>query len=857
MINNHTTTSNNYTTNYNLTTASTINATTTPHNYTAFVNYTTTSNNYTTASTNHTTVFNLTTPSSASVTTSSNYTTTNPLTSISSNHTTVTMSNVTVVPPSTLLYNQTANNTTTSVTTPSATTDSGGNATTAAAHASKTTTSNVANMTTTGGALLPPTDTTTVEDATTTTTTTTTNNPTTAAAGVFKLHVFEVTSGPVNYSLNLIILFIYFYAADPTSTSVAQTTNSEQSLEALADDLLEQTKDVSKLDAAQVARLVKQLEKLLEGPSVSESLGQKVVQVVSNLVEADPAALSGSANRLIQIVDTVGIKLSLSGDRGVLSAESLVLAVRAVDGTNFPTTSVNIFGTNSVQLRALGRSRSKRSDSALGSVVLPPGLTDGLSPQQQQQANRVQFTYFSSTAFFQDETLDNTTMVSPVLGSSVANLSISNLTENVLFTIQNLQPVPENFTASCVFWDFSVNGDRGGWSSEGCSVVNSTAEATTCSCNHLTSFAILLDFPREEMIDPRHAQILTFITYIGCGVSAIFLAFTLLTYLLFDKLMRDIPAKILVQLCFSLLFLNLVFLLDGWLALYPAVGLCISTAFFLHYFLLTSFTWTGLEAVHMYLSIVQVFTPYLSRYMLKFSLVGWGFPLIVVIVIIAVNKDNYGLVTYGKYTDGTTDDFCWLRNDIAFYVGVVAYFLLIFSVCVVVFIIVMVQLARIKRQNPHNQAANRGVLADARSITGLVVLLGLTWGFALFAWGPLYIPFVYLFTICNSFQGFLIFVFHCAVKENVRRQWRTHLCCGRLRLAENSDWSRTATQSNRHPSMNTTNTSAPFSTSRSSSVSDSTTSGFALVDSGIYDNTTTDVVLNEAHRRALNLEREN
>lgn len=90
------------------------------------------------------------------------------------------------------------------------------------------------------------------------------------------------------------------------------------------------------------------------------------------------------------------------------------------------------------------------------------------------------------------------------------------------------------------------------------------------------------------------------------------------------KLLRDIPAKILVQLCMSLLFLNLVFLLDGWLALYPAIGLCTSTAFFLHYFLLTSFTWAGLEALHMYLSIVQVFTPYLSRYMLKFSLMGWG-----------------------------------------------------------------------------------------------------------------------------------------------------------------------------------------------------------------------------------------
>lgn len=184
----------------------------------------------------------------------------------------------------------------------------------------------------------------------------------------------------------------------------------------------------------------------------------------------------------------------------------------------------------------------------------------------------------------------------------------------------------------------------------------------------------------------------------------------------------------------------------------------------------------------------------------------------------------------------------------------------------------MVQLARIKRQNPQNQSPNRGVLTDLRSIMGLVILLGLTWGFILFAWGPVHTPFVYLFTIFNSLQGefwwtlslfridenifnrfpvsdvwhgtlngtfpkavgfisyvsgfrlkfgemgmweisdlkpqrcslivmhcnlifffslkirvgFLVFLFHCAVKENVRRQWRTHLCCGRLRLAENS-----------------------------------------------------------------------
>ncbi|GLD69160.1 adhesion G-protein coupled receptor G2 isoform X4 [Lates japonicus] len=532
----------------------------------------------------------------------------------------------------------------------------------------------------------------------------------------------------------------------PSTTTNINITPTSEALPPSVTNKIQQT------NMTTVAQMVGQLENLLDGPTVSQEVGQKAINIISNLMEGDSAALSASAKRLIQLVDNLGVKLVVSGDRGILSSNSLVLAVRTVDATNFPTTSVNIFNTDNVQLRALSRSRSKRSDSALGSVFLPSSLTAGLSPEEQQQASRVQFTFYTKNVFFQDVALDNNTLVSPVLGSSVANLSISNLTENIQFTIRNINPIDAE-SVVCSFWDFTLNGGGGGWSSAGCFVVNATPEETICSCNHLTSFAILLDLSREGITDRQHAQILTFITYIGCGISAIFLAVTLLTYLSFEKLLRDIPAKILVQLCMSLLFLNLVFLLDGWLALYPAIGLCISTAFFLHYFLLTSFTWAGLEALHMYLSIVQVFTPYLSRYMLKFSLMGWGIPLIIVIIIISVDKDNYGLVTYGRYTDGTSDDFCWLRNDIAFYVGVVAYFLLIFSLCLLVFIVVMVQLARIKKQNPQNQSPNRGVMTDLRSIAGLIILLGLTWGFALFAWGPLYLPFVYLFSILNSLQG--------------------------------------------------------------------------------------------------------
>lgn len=58
----------------------------------------------------------------------------------------------------------------------------------------------------------------------------------------------------------------------------------------------------------------------------------------------------------------------------------------------------------------------------------------------------------------------------------------------------------------------------------------------------------------------------------------------------------------------------------------------------------------------MYYALVKVFNDNISHYMLKFSLVGWGVPMIVVIIVIAIDKNNYGLVSYGKFSDGTSDD---------------------------------------------------------------------------------------------------------------------------------------------------------------------------------------------------------
>nr|XP_023693718.1 adhesion G-protein coupled receptor G2-like isoform X2 [Paramormyrops kingsleyae] len=585
-----------------------------------------------------------------------------------------------------------------------------------------------------------------------------------------------------------------------TVTTLTVVPPTTQSSEKQAQELLNLTMNAAALNSSQVAALVSSLEELLSGPSISQELGETVISAVSNLLNANASALAASSTRIIGLVDTVGIKLVLADPTETILSESVALGVKKVNGTNFQQTSFSIMNSSNVQIDGSGGLKAAASSPVpQGSITLPASLTSNLTSQDKLLASRVQFNFYQKSTVFVDKSLsrENCVLNSGILGSSVANLSISGLKDDVEFVLKTTEPNDKKKNVYCVFWNFTENNGSGGWSSAGCSVQNTTSEQTTCRCNHLTSFAVLLDISMDNSISPVQNEILTYISYIGCGISAIFLSVTLLTYLAFEKLRRDIPAKILIQLCLALLLLNLVFLLDSWLALYPqAKGLCISTAFFLHYFLLASFTWMGLEAFHMYLALVKVFNTYVTRYMLKFCIVGWGAPLIVVVIIISVNKDYYGFGSYGRFPDGSTDTFCWLtdlNDQTVFYVGVVAYFCLVFLINLAMFVVVLVQLCRIKRQNPHN-SQHRSVLQDLRSVAGLTILLGLTWGFAFFAWGPLNLPFMYLFSIFNSLQGFFIFIFHCAIKENVRQQWRTYLCCGRLRLPENSDWSRTATQ---------------------------------------------------------------
>ncbi|NXF06163.1 AGRG6 protein, partial [Smithornis capensis] len=562
----------------------------------------------------------------------------------------------------------------------------------------------------------------------------------------------------------------------------------------IANQLLNLTGEGQQLTSDKVNDVVQKLKKIVNDEEIDESLGSTVVTIFSNILTSSDSVLAASSSEALKTIDALALKIHFTGQSMSISTRNLALGVSSINSTSFKGGSFSVSPQNNASDFQIDF--DKDQTSAFASVVLPPSLLKNLSQDEFEVISRAQFTFFNKNGLFQDAE-NPANLTSFVVACSIGNLTIQDLQDYVKVTIKHTK-IQEDPKPTCVFWDMNKNGGNGGWNPAGCQVdANSNENETVCLCNHLTHFGVLMDLQRTVMqIDAQNNKVLTFITYIGCGISAIFSAATLLTYIAFEKLRRDYPSKILMNLSAALLFLNLIFLLDGWIASFDIDGLCTAVAALLHFFLLATFTWMGLEAVHMYIALVKVFNTYIRRYILKFCIIGWGLPALVIAIVLASANTNtnhvYGKELYGRGANGQGDDFCWIKNEVVFYVTCAGYFGIMFLMNVAMFIVVMVQICG-RNGKRTNRSLKEEILRNLRSVVSLTFLLGMTWGFAFFAWGPLTLAFLYLFSIFNSLQGLFIFVFHCAMKENVQKQWRRHLCCGRFRLADNSDWSKTAT----------------------------------------------------------------
>ncbi|KAJ7996359.1 hypothetical protein DPEC_G00236280 [Dallia pectoralis] len=584
-------------------------------------------------------------------------------------------------------------------------------------------------------------------------------------------------------------------------------------------------KDDPDLNCTELDTVLNKLKQIVFIGWITPPLGKAIIDIISDILESK-SPLQSVTNEILNITEMVGNKMFLFDQTNyTLVAPGLAITAVNVDPVHFQSLTFGVlFASESLNPEIYLNKYPFRGTVAFISL---PSVLKYSFPQHSGAQPRIQFQFYGIPNLFMTETekILNTFVVS----ASVTNATgpIKDLEKSVEVTLHHLQSNPLGKEVQCVYWDFNQNDGKGGWNPNGCRLYNTSTDYTTCLCDHLTHFGVLLDISRTP-IDKRSEEILTLITYLGCGVSSVFLGVTVLTYTAFEKLRRDYPSKILINLSLALLGLNMVFLVNSWLSSVGSYGLCLAVASFLHYFLLASFTWMGLEAVHMYFALVKVFNVYVPSYILKFCTLGWGIPLVICCLVLVLKRESYGssLSSGSMEPLVNSEAFCWIQDEVAFYVSVGGYILLVLLFNTAIFVVVLVQIRHMRVNHPVGLRSSL-LLQDLKGVSSLTFLLGLTWTLAFFAWGPAKVPLTYVFCILNSLQGFFVFLFHCLMKENVRKQWRIHLCLGRFRLQDYSEWSQTAPVSAkprprppaRVPSVRSIKSSSTDSTSASSNSS--------------------------------------
>uniref|UniRef100_A0A8C3AC31 Adhesion G protein-coupled receptor L2 n=1 Tax=Cyclopterus lumpus TaxID=8103 RepID=A0A8C3AC31_CYCLU len=445
---------------------------------------------------------------------------------------------------------------------------------------------------------------------------------------------------------------------------VAQKIRSGENAANLANELAKHTKGpIFAGDVSSSVRLMEQLVDILDAqlqelrPSEKDSAGRSfnkaIVDTVDNLLR--PEALKSwqdmnsteQTHAATMLLDTLEEGAFVLADNLMepavvkVPADNIILDVYVLstDGQvqdfKFPQSSKSGI---SIQLSANTVKLNSRNGVAKLVFVLYKNLGQFLSAE-------------NSTIKMANEAYGRN--VSVAVNSDIIAASINKessrvfINDPVIFTLEHID-MEHYFNSNCSFWNYSERSMMGHWSTQGCKLLDSNRTHTTCSCSHLTNFAILMAHREISVNDGEHELLLTVITRVGIVVSLVCLTISIFTFCFFRGLQSD-RNTIHKNLCINLFIAELIFLI-GIDMTEPRIG-CAIIAGILHFFFLASFSWMCLEGVQLYLMLVEVFESEYSRK--KYYYVsGYLFPAIVVGVSAAIDYRSYG-----------TKKACWLSVD--------------------------------------------------------------------------------------------------------------------------------------------------------------------------------------------------
>ncbi|NXW10030.1 AGRF5 protein, partial [Fregetta grallaria] len=307
----------------------------------------------------------------------------------------------------------------------------------------------------------------------------------------------------------------------------------------------------------------------------------------------------------------------------------------------------------------------------------------------------------------------------------------------------------------CVFWNFTLNKHRGGWDTHGCTPTE-VEDYVICSCNHLTSFSILMspDKPSQVIFED-------YITYTGLGISILSLVACIIIESLVWKYVTNNTTSYMRHVCILNIATSLL-IADIWFIVTASIndqnqqmsrGICFVATFFIHLFYLCVFFWMLSLGLILFYRLVFILhnTSKTAQKAVAFCL-GYGCPFVIAVITIAVTlpRNNY-----------TRKDVCWLNwKDSKALLAFVIPALIIVATNLFITAVVIIKILRPTIGDRSNRQERNSLFQIGKSVAILTPLLGLTWGFGLATViKNSHRAFHILFALLNALQGLFILVF--------------------------------------------------------------------------------------------------
>ncbi|XP_053185179.1 adhesion G protein-coupled receptor L1-like [Scomber japonicus] len=339
------------------------------------------------------------------------------------------------------------------------------------------------------------------------------------------------------------------------------------------------------------------------------------------------------------------------------------------------------------------------------------------------------------------------------------------LSEPVIFTLRHLQ-LENHFGPNCSFWNASGVSGSGRWSTQGCRVLHTNNTHTTCACNHLSSYAVLMTYQQPASGVGVEELLVYVVSWVGISVALVCLATCLTTLCCQGAPWHTDHSTIHCNLWANLLITELLFLVGANKTQYTVV--CSIIAGLLHFSLLSVFCWLCLEGVELYLLQREVFEGRNSRRK-YFYLCGYSIPGLVVAVSAAIDFRGYGSKTA-----------CWLRTDNYFIWSFLGPIAVIITLNLVVLVMTLHKMHSTAALKP-DSSRHDNLRAWAVGSLTLLFLQSVNWSSGLMFLSAPSLLLAYLFSSLNTAQGLLITILHCTLARKGQKDYgrclRLSQCC--------------------------------------------------------------------------------